>query len=69
MWKQVAQASIRQNKVGVEKDLPAVRHRRTEITEAAMQCVRQCHSVFVFHGDEVVEPDQSERAEFLDSSY
>jgi hypothetical protein len=39
MTKQVAQASIRQDEICVEKDLPVVRHRRTEVAETAMQCM------------------------------
>ena len=56
---QSAQASFRQDEVGVQKDEPMVGHCRAKIGKTAMQCVGQRHPVLlVRRGNEVVETDQ-----------
>src|SRR5262245_41303843 len=62
-----AQRSVRQEEIGIEKNLPMFGYRRTKIAERAMQRVGQRHSVFVFGYDQVVEPHKANGAKFLDA--
>src|SRR5262249_29313794 len=54
-----AQAAVGQNEIGIEKDLPALGHCRTKITESSMQCIGERHSVLIFRDYQIIELDES----------
>src|SRR5262249_51852488 len=61
------QAAVGQNEVGIEKDLPMLGHRRTEIAECSMQCIGERHSVLVLRHDQIVESDKSNGTNILEA--